>query len=105
MIRVNSHSFNALGLTWVDLPQPLVRRFGGLTGSPGTSQKEGQEDQAEIQELGVDPIIVSRSLSLPGLPSGALGSLSIYQTALTTSLPFLNLIQVMSGPDSPTGLL
>ena len=27
-----------------------IRRFDGLTGSPGQSQKEGQEDQGEMKE-------------------------------------------------------
>ena len=32
-------------------PGCKIRRFDGLTGSPGESQKEGQEDQGGIKEL------------------------------------------------------
>jgi len=32
-----------------------IRRFDGLTGSPGKSQKEGQEDHGGIKELGGTP--------------------------------------------------
>ena len=61
----------------------IISRFDGLTGSRGKSQKEGQEDQGEIKELGGTPLAVSGSPGPPGLPSGSsLGSLSIHQTCL-----------------------
>jgi hypothetical protein len=33
-----------------------IRRFCGFIGNSGQSQKEGQDDQKEIQELGGDPL-------------------------------------------------
>ena len=61
-----------------------LSQFDGLSGSPGKSQKEGQEDQGEIKELGGAPLAVLRSPGPPGLPSGSsLGSLTIHQTGLS----------------------
>ena len=35
------------------------------------SQKEGQQDQGEVKELGGSPLAVLSSHGLPGLPSGS----------------------------------
>ena len=62
-----------------------MRQFDGLTGSPGTSQKEGQEDQRKVKELGGPSVVVLRSSFRPGLPSGSsLGShrLSVFRSLL-----------------------
>ena len=68
-------------------PGLIISRFDGLIGSPGKSQKEGQEDQGEIKEIGGPPLIVLRSPGPPGLPSGSsLGSLTIHQTSLRRAL-------------------
>ena len=47
-----------------------------MTGSPGESQQEGQEDQGEVKEPGGTPsLAVLRSPGPPGLSSGSsLGS-------------------------------
>ena len=37
----------------------------GLTGSPGKSQKEGQEKQASVKELGGPPILFLRLIDAP----------------------------------------
>ena len=50
----------------------------GVPKSPGKSQKEGQEDQGEVKELGVPFLSVLRSPVSPGLPSASsLGSLEL----------------------------
>ena len=36
-------------------PSCKIRRFDGLTGSPGKNQKKGQEDQGEVKDLGGTP--------------------------------------------------
>ena len=60
---------------------------GGFSGSPGNSQKEGQEDQGVIEELGGTPLAALRSPGPPGLPSGSsLGSLRIHHTGLCCTL-------------------
>jgi hypothetical protein len=60
-----------------------------LTGSPGKSQKEGQEDQGTLKQLGGSPLSILPRPGPPGHPSGSsLGSLSIHQTALSYSPHF-----------------
>ena len=52
------------GLTRAD---PRRDSLGG-PGSPGKSQKEGEEDQGEVEELGGIPLVLLRSSGPPGLP-------------------------------------
>lgn len=48
------------------------------SGSQGKRQKNGQEDQVIIKELGMPPLIVCRSPALPGRYSpSSLGSLEL----------------------------
>ena len=57
--------------------------FNGDQGSPGKSQKEGQENQTTLKQLaGVPPALFLFRVA-PGLPFGsALGSLELPQAAL-----------------------
>ena len=66
----------------------LADRQLELPGRPGKSQKEGQEDQGEVKELGGTPLGLLGSPGPPGLPSGSsLASLELHQTSLRTALP------------------
>ena len=50
-------------------------------------QKESQEDQGEVKELGGTPLAVIRSPGPPGLPSGSpLDPLELHQTSLREAL-------------------
>ena len=47
------------------------RSLEGVPGSPGQSQKEGQEEQGEVKELGGTPLAVLGSSGSPGLRAGS----------------------------------
>ena len=64
-----------------------IRWFGGLSGSPGKCQKEGQEHQGTLKQLGRSPKALLSLPGPPGLPSGSpLGSPTIHQATLYYSL-------------------
>ena len=64
-----------------------IRRFDGLTESPGKGQKEGQENLGTLGQLGGNPLALFSFPGPPGLPSGSpLSSLSSHQTCLSYSL-------------------
>ena len=66
------------------LMELILRWLDGVPGSPGKSQKEGQEDQGEVKELRGTSQAVSRSHGPRELPScSSLGSLTIHQTGLS----------------------
>ena len=45
----------------------ILRRLEGIPGSLGNSQKEGQEDQETLKQLGSSPLAVYLSLILVAL--------------------------------------
>ena len=51
------------------LPRTPCLAFAPSSRTPLVSQKEGQEDQGEIKELGVDPHLLE-SISEEGVPGG-----------------------------------
>ncbi len=76
-----------LWFLWSPLTRSNIRRFDGLTGSPGKGQEEGQEDQGRVKELGGTPLAVLGSPGPPGLsPGPSLGSLAIPETSLRRTL-------------------
>ena len=61
----------------------LLRWLGAVPGSPGKRQKEDQDDQGEVKNVGGIPLAVSKSAGPTGLPFGSsLGSLEVPQTTL-----------------------
>ena len=61
-----------------------IRWRDELSGSPGKSQKEGQEEQGTLKQLVGFPLALLSLPGPPGLPSGSsLGSLTIHQATLS----------------------
>ena len=69
------------GLENVDLSEMEV------PGSEGKSQKEGQEDQGALKQLGGSSLFLLPLPGPPGLPSGSsLASLELHQNSLSKGL-------------------
>ena len=49
-------SWSPYGALWSLTTGLIISRFDGLIGSPGKSQKEGQEDQGTLKQLGGPPL-------------------------------------------------